>query len=72
MGGSRSAAAMVLVATLLQGAAAGAQATYGSAPIGGRSALMGGTGIALGHDGLRRCSTPPPSCTSSTRGSRSA
>ncbi len=28
-----------------------AQSTYGSAPIGGRSALMGGTGTALGRDG---------------------
>jgi hypothetical protein len=41
----------VLVATLLAAGTAGAQATYGSAPIGGRSALMGGTGIALGRDG---------------------
>ena len=40
-----------LVASLLHGGVARAQATYGSAPIGGRSALMGGTGIALGHDG---------------------
>ena len=47
----RRAAIGVLVAMLLQSGAAAAQATYGSAPIGGRSALMGGTGIALGHDG---------------------
>jgi hypothetical protein len=36
---------------LLWDGAARAQTTYGSAPIGGRSALMGGTGIALGRDG---------------------
>jgi len=51
MPGARRAAAAVLVAALLAGGAARAQATYGSAPIGGRSALMGGTGIALGRDG---------------------
>jgi hypothetical protein len=53
MGGARGPAAAMtaLLATLLAAGAARAQATYGSATIGGRSALMGGTGIALGRDG---------------------
>jgi hypothetical protein len=43
---------LALVTTLLLGAAsARAQASYRSAPIGGRSALMGGTGVALAKDG---------------------
>lgn len=42
---------ILLSAALLWGEPARAQATYGSASIGGRSALMGGTGIALGRDG---------------------
>ena len=45
-------------AMLLAGGAARAQATYGSATIGGRSALMGGTGIALGRDGASPLSQP--------------
>jgi hypothetical protein len=49
-GGAAYAVASALVLTLRTGVAQ-AQATYGSAPIGGRSALMGGTGIALGRDG---------------------
>src|SRR5271165_1742763 len=36
---------------MLATAPARAQANYRSAPIGGRSALMGGTGVALGRDG---------------------
>jgi hypothetical protein len=44
--------AVLLVAGVLFAPSTGlAQATYASAPIGGRSALMGGTGIALGKDG---------------------
>jgi hypothetical protein len=38
-------------ALLLESAAVHAQANYRSAPTGGRSALMGGTGIALARDG---------------------
>ncbi|MGD0526456.1 MAG: hypothetical protein ABSE49_14995 [Polyangiaceae bacterium] len=48
---ARLAAAGILAATLLVVGTARGQATYGSAPIGGRSALMGGTGIANGRDG---------------------
>jgi hypothetical protein len=51
MGVARPAAAGALAAALLVAGTAHAQATYGSAPIGGRSALMGGTGIANGRDG---------------------
>jgi hypothetical protein len=51
MGGARPAAVTILASMLLASGGAGAQATYGSAAIGGRSALMGGTGIALGRDG---------------------
>jgi hypothetical protein len=46
-----AATAGALAAALVCARAAPAQTTYGSAPIGGRSALMGGTGIALGRDG---------------------
>lgn len=46
--GALAAAALVLASSA---GTARAQATYASAPIGGRSALMGGTGIALGRDG---------------------
>jgi hypothetical protein len=48
-GGAACAVAAAL--SLRAAGAARAQATYASAPIGGRSALMGGTGIALGRDG---------------------
>ncbi|HEY1691998.1 MAG TPA: hypothetical protein VGG39_07540 [Polyangiaceae bacterium] len=44
-------AACLAAALLLAARTASAQATYDSAPIGGRSALMGGTGVALGRDG---------------------
>jgi hypothetical protein len=44
-------ACCLLAVSLGWGATASAQATYSSAPIGGRSALMGGTGMALGRDG---------------------
>src|ERR1700691_5762485 len=51
MVGARRAAVTTLLAMLLAGGVARAQATYGSATIGGRSALMGGTGGALRRDG---------------------
>lgn len=44
-------AAGCVIATLACAGPALAQATFQSQPIGGRSALMGGTGIALGRDG---------------------
>lgn len=48
----RRACAWVLAAALLaHGSEARAQANPRSAPIGGRSALMGGTGVALARDG---------------------
>jgi hypothetical protein len=48
----RTLASLALVTTLLLGTApARSQANYRSAPIGGRSALMGGTGVALARDG---------------------
>ncbi|MGH7296333.1 MAG: hypothetical protein ACRELB_15445, partial [Polyangiaceae bacterium] len=47
----RAVASLLALAWLCGSAGARAQATYASAPIGGRSALMGGTGIALGRDG---------------------
>jgi hypothetical protein len=40
-----------VVAILLAAGPASAQASYRSAPVGGRSALMGGTGVALARDG---------------------
>jgi hypothetical protein len=46
-----SLAPALAMAVLFASQPAHAQATYNSAPIGGRSALMGGTGIALGRDG---------------------
>jgi hypothetical protein len=51
MRGGRCLVAVSLATALLWASTASAQTTYGSAPIGGRSALMGGTGIALGRDG---------------------
>jgi hypothetical protein len=47
----RSAAAFFAVASLLLSGTASAQGNFQSAPIGGRSALMGGTGVALARDG---------------------
>jgi len=41
----------VAAALLLSAGTAHSQASYRSAPIGGRSALMGGTGVALARDG---------------------
>ena len=43
--------AVLAAAWLAWSSGAAAQASYESAPIGGRSALMGGTGVALGRDG---------------------
>ena len=43
--------ALLAAALLLTAGSAHAQASYRSAPIGGRSALMGGTGVALARDG---------------------
>ncbi|MBX3207115.1 MAG: hypothetical protein KF764_18860 [Labilithrix sp.] len=43
-------AAGVLAATVATGAHAGAQSNYRSAPVGGRSQLLGGTGMTYGRD----------------------
>ena len=47
----RGGVALVTAASLLLAGTASAQGNFQNAPIGGRSALMGGTGVALARDG---------------------
>lgn len=49
--GAQGLAAGVSIALAVASAPAAAQGNYHSSPVGGRSALMGGTGVALARDG---------------------